>query len=78
MLEGAPALLGSDDVMEFATRAIGTYLANVKDATLSREPGSPWGNVYVKSFNGNLRDEPIDREIFCTLREAKVLTALYR
>ena len=46
--------------------------------TLYIEPGSPWENGYVESFNGKLRDELLDREIFYTLREAQVLTARYR
>ena len=42
------------------------------------EPGSPWENGYVESFNGKLRDELLDGEIFTTLREAKVLTEVWR
>ena len=41
--------------------------------TLCIEPGSPWENGYVESFNGQLRDELLDREIFYTLTEAKIL-----
>jgi len=41
--------------------------------TLYIEPGSPWENGYLKSFNGKLRDELLDREMFDTLREAKAL-----
>ena len=35
--------------------------------------GRPWENGYIESFNGTLRDELLDREIFTTLEEAKVL-----
>ena len=42
------------------------------------EPGSPWENGYVESFNGKLRDELLDREIFYTLTEAKVLIERWR
>lgn len=42
------------------------------------EPGSPWENGYVESFNGKLRDELLDGEIFYTLREAKVLIEQWR
>ncbi len=42
------------------------------------EPGSPWENGYVESFNGKLRDELLDREIFYTLLEAKVLIERWR
>ena len=41
--------------------------------TLFIEPGSPWENGYIESFNGKLRDELLNREIFTTLTEAKVL-----
>ena len=41
--------------------------------TLFIEPGSPWENGYNESFNGKLRDEPLNAEIFYNLREAQVL-----
>ena len=46
--------------------------------TLFIEPGSPWENGYVESFNGKLRDELLDREIFYTLMEATVLIERWR
>ena len=46
--------------------------------TLCIEPGSPWENGYVESFNGQLRDELLDREIFYTLTEAKILLERWR
>ncbi len=46
--------------------------------TLFIEPGSPWENGYVESFNGKLADELLDREIFDTLLEAKVLIDRWR
>jgi len=42
------------------------------------EPGSPWENGYIESFNGKMRDEFLDREIFTTLEEAKVLINQWR
>ena len=47
-------------------------------STLYIEPGSPWENGYVESFNGKLRDELLDREVFYTLLEVQVLTEQYR
>ena len=44
--------------------------------TLFIEPGSPWENGYVESFNGKLRDELLDREIFYTLTEAQIFYTL--
>ena len=46
--------------------------------TLFIEPGSPWANGYVESFNGKLRDELLNGEIFYTLKEAKVLIESWR
>ncbi len=46
--------------------------------TLFIEPGSPWENGYIESFNGKLRDELLNREIFYTLLEEKVLMEQYR
>ena len=46
--------------------------------TLCIEPGSPWENGYVESFNGQLRDELLNREIFYTLTEAKILLERWR
>ena len=49
-----------------------------QDWTLFIEPGSPWENVYIESFNGKLRDELLNGEIFTTLLEAKVLIENWR
>jgi putative transposase len=49
------------------------WLGRLGVKTLYIEPGSPWENGYVESFNGRMRDELLNREIFTTLEEAKVL-----
>ena len=54
------------------------WLAALQVETLFIEPGSPWENGYVESFNGKLRDELLDREIFYTLTEAKILIERWR
>jgi transposase InsO family protein len=46
--------------------------------TLFIEPGSPWENGYVESFNGKMRDELLDREIFYTVKEARHLIEMWR
>ena len=46
--------------------------------TLFIEPGSPWENGYVESFNGKLRDELLNGEIFMTLTEARILIEQWR
>ena len=54
------------------------WLAALHVETLFIEPGSPWENGYVESFNGKLRDELLDRKIFDTLTEAKILIERWR
>jgi transposase InsO family protein len=54
------------------------WLNRLEVNTLFIEPGSPWENGYVESFNGKLRDELLNRETFYTLIEAKVLTEQWR
>jgi transposase InsO family protein len=54
------------------------WLARVEVKTLFIEPGSPWENGYVESFNGKFRDEFLNRELLDTLLEARVLTARWR
>ena len=46
--------------------------------TLFIKPGSPWENGYIESFNGKFRDELLNREIFYTLEEAKILIEIWR
>jgi transposase InsO family protein len=54
------------------------WLAAVGTQTLYIEPGSPWENGYCESFNGKLRDELLNGEIFYTLREAQVVLEQWR
>ena len=54
------------------------WLGRVGARTLYIEPGSPWENGYIESFNGKSRDELPDREVFYTLLEVRVLTERYR
>ena len=54
------------------------WLSRLGVRTLFIEPGSPWENGYVESFNGKLKDEFIDRETFYSLREAQVLIEQWR
>ena len=75
---GIPAHLRSDNGPEFTARAVRTWLQRVGAQTLFIEPGSPWENGYVESFNGKLRDERPDREIFYTRTEALVLIEHWR
>ena len=68
----------SDNGPKFTARAIREWMGKVGARTLYIEPGSPWENGYVESFNGKLRDELMEREIFYTLREVQILPEQYR
>ena len=78
MTHGVPAHIRLDNGPEFTAVLVRRWLAALAVQTLSIEPGSPWENGYVESFNGKLRDELLDREIFYTLTEAKVLIERWR
>ena len=76
--KGVPEHIRSDNGPEFTARSIREWLGGVGARTLYIDPGSPWENGYVESFNGKLRDELLDREAFHTLLQVQVLTEQYR
>jgi len=78
IFRGIPEHIRSDNGPEFTARAVRKWLARLGVKTLFIEPGSPWENGYIESFNGKLRDELLNREIFYTLTEAKVLIEQWR
>lgn len=73
-----PDYIRSDNGPEFTAKAIRSWLNRLGVKTLFIEPGSPWENSYIESFNGKLRDELLNREVFTTLMEAKVLIEKWR
>jgi putative transposase len=75
---GPPEYIRSDNGPEFVAKAVRGWIAQEGFQTLYIEPGSPWQNAYSESFNSRLRDELLDREVFATLAEAKVLGSEYR
>ena len=75
---GVPEFIRSDNGSEFTEQAVRDWLQAVGVRTLYIEPGSPWENGYIESFNGKLRDELLNMEIFDTLGEAKVLVERWR
>jgi len=74
ILRSIPEHIRSDNGPEFTAKAVRRWLSHLGVKTLFIEPGSPWENGYIESFNGKLRDELLKREVFTTLLEAKVLT----
>jgi transposase InsO family protein len=63
---------------EFVAKELRQWLAKVGTGTLYIEPGSPWENGYCESFNGKLRDECLNGELFYSLQEAQVVIEKWR
>lgn len=75
---GPPTFIRSDNGPEFTGKVVRCWLRLLAVGTLYIEPGSPWENGYVESFNGKFRDELLNREISFTLQEAQVIIEMWR
>ena len=73
LTRGVPQCIRCDNGPEFATKAVLKWLNRLDVTTLFIEPGSPWENGSIESFNGKMRDELLNGEVLDTLAEAKVL-----
>ena len=78
LLKGVPEHIRSDNGPEFVAKDLRQWLAKVGTGTLYIEPGSPWENGYCESFNGKLRDECLNGEIFYSLKEAQIVIEKWR
>lgn len=78
ILRGVPNYIRSDNGPEFVAEAVRKWIAAVGAQTAYIEPGSPWENGYVESFNARLRDELLNGEIFYSLKEAQILIEQWR
>ena len=78
LLRGVPEHIRSDNGSEFTAKEIRKWLKRVGVKTLFIEPGSPWENGYVESFNSKLRDELLNGEIFTTMTEAQIIIEQWR
>lgn len=78
ILRGVPAHIRSDNGPEFVAKQVRGWITAIGAKTAYIEPGSPWENGYVESFNGKLRDELLNAEAFNTLAEARVLIEQWR
>jgi transposase InsO family protein len=77
-IRGAPVHLRADNGPEMISKAVKAWCAESGTGTLYIDPGSPWQNGIVESFNGRLRDELLSSEIFDTLAEARYLIDRWR
>lgn len=75
---GTPEFVRSDNGPEFIEKSLREWLGRLGVGPLFIEPGSPWENGYIESFNGKLRNELLNGEIFDTVLEAQVLTGYWR
>ena len=75
---GVPVHIRSDNGSEFIAKRVRDWLGRLQVRPLYIEPGSPWENGYIESFNGKMRDELLNGEIFYSLKEAQILIELWR
>jgi putative transposase len=75
---GLPTHIRSDNGSEFTATRVRGWLSRLSVGPLFIEKGSPWENGYIESFNGKLRDELLNGEIFYSLKEAQVLIEDWR
>lgn len=78
IIHGVPEYIRSDNGPEFISHTIREWFDTLGVSPLYIEPASPWENGYIESFNGKMRDELLNREIFDTLTEARVLIERWR
>ena len=78
IVRGIPGYIRSNDGLEFIAEAVRQWIKAVGSETVYIEPGSPWEYGYCESFNARLKDELFHGEIFCTLREAKIVIEQWR
>ena len=74
---GIPEHIRSDNGPEFVATALREWIAAVGAKTAYIEPGSPWENGYVESFNGKLRDELLNETLFTSLQHAREMLAAW-
>lgn len=77
-VHGYPQFIRMDNGPEMTCNAIADWCRFSSTGSVFIEPGAPWENAFVESFNGKLRDELLAIEVFHTLLEAKVMAENYR
>ena len=78
IVRGIPGYIRSHDGLEFIAEAVRQWIKAVGSETAYIEPGSPCENGSCESFHARLKDELFHGEIFCTLREAKIVIEQWR
>ena len=75
---GVPEYIRSDNGSEFTAKKLREWLDRLEVNTTFIEPGSPWENGYIESFNGKMRDELLNGELFDTMFEARIIIEQWR
>jgi len=78
LMRGVPEHIRSDNGPEMTAKVVRHWLAQLGAKTLYIEPGSPWENGFCESFNGKLRDELLNGEIFYSMKEAQIVVEQWR
>jgi putative transposase len=78
LIRGTPRHIRSDNGPEFIAKAVRAWLEDNRVGPLYIEPGAPWENGVGESFNGKLRDELLNGELFTSLPEARVVLGDHR
>ena len=78
LVRGYPMYLRSDNDFQFTAEAVKRFLKELGVDTLFIEPGSPWEDGYVESFNRRVRDELLDGELFLHIDEMKYIVERWR
>src|SRR6516164_7331868 len=73
-----PEHIRSDNGPEFIAEAIRQWMSTAQIKSLYIQPGSPWEQAYIESFHDKFRDECLNRELFATLAEARVIIESWR
>lgn len=73
ILRGVPGYIRSDSGPGFVAETVRKWIGAVRAGAANIEPGSPWENNYIESFNARLREELLNGEIFYSLKEAQII-----
>ena len=75
---GVPKHIRSDNGSEFIAKEVKIWLEKLHVEALYIEPGAPWQNGYIESFNGRVRDEFLEMNYFTTVNEARQLAQIWK
>jgi putative transposase len=75
---GQPAFIRMDNGPELTAQSLAGWCERSEVATTYIDPGCPWQNPWIESFNARFRDEVLDCELFSSILEARVIADVWR